>query len=408
MTLLTLRAAPLAMGAALLLQASVAGADTASGIDAVLDRWVAAGRIVGAVVLVARDGEVVYRRAAGHADREAGVPMREDTIVRHASMTKLITAATALALLDRGQIALDAPVTDWLPWFTPALPDGRRPPITIRQLMTHTAGLSYVFLEPPGNVYAAMAVPQGLGAEDLTLEGALRRLAAVPLFFPPGAEWRYSLATDVLGAVIEAAAGTPLPQAVRHHVTGPLGMADTTFVVRAPDRLSAAYRDGAGAALRMEDAGDVVPLGEAGVPVRPGRVLDAAAYPSGGGGMSGTAADYLALLEAIRTGGAPILSPASAAAIGRHQIGDLRAWTEGEGWGHGLGAAVLLDPGAAQTPQNPGTFQWGGALGSHWFVDPAAGLSVVVLTNTAVAGVIGDFPAQLRDAIYAAFAAPGT
>lgn len=119
--------------------------------------------------------------------------------------------------------------------------------------------------------------------------------------------------------------------------------------------------------------------------------------------MSGTAGDYLRLLEAIRTGGAPILSSDSAAAIGAHAIGPLRAWTEGEGWGHGLGAAVLLDPSAAQTPQNPGTFQWGGALGCHWFVDPVAGLSVVVLTNTSVAGVIGAFPSELRDAIYAEF-----
>ena len=116
--------------------------------------------------------------------------------------------------------------------------------------------------------------------------------------------------------------------------------------------------------------------------------------------MSGTAADYLRFLEAIRTGGGPILEEASALAFGKHVIGELRAWTEGEGWGHSIGAAVLLDPQAAATPQTVGTWQWGGALGSHWFVDPAEKLTVVVLTNTSVAGVIGEFPAELRDAIY--------
>ncbi|SMH42394.1 serine hydrolase [Maritimibacter sp. HL-12] len=403
MTHIYRRAVPLALGAALLLGVA-AEATPAPGIDAVLDRWVESGRIAGAVALVAKDGEIVYRRAAGHADREAGMPVTEDTIFRHASMTKLITSATALALVDRGRLSLDAPVTDWLPWFTPALPDGRQPTITIRHLMTHTAGLSYVFLEPQGNAYETLGVPQGLGAEDLSLEEALRRLAEAPLFFEPGSEWRYSLGTDVLGAVIEEAAGMPLPEAVRHYVTGPLGMADTTFVVTEPDRLSAAYRDGDDVAERMADEGDLVPLGEAGVPVWPARVLDAAAYPSGGGGMSGTAGDYLALLEVIRTGGAPILSEAAARDIGTHAIGNLRAWTEGDGWGHGLGAAVLLDAEAADTPQTPGTFQWGGALGSHWFVDPAVGLTVVVLTNTSVAGVIGDFPAEMRDAIYATYA----
>lgn len=398
------RAATFIAGAAvLLLQTAATNAASAPAIDDVLDRWIGDGRIAGAVVLVARDGDIIYARAAGHADREAGVSMTRNTIFRHASMSKLITSATALALVDAGLLSLDAPVTDWLPAFTPALSDGRVPEITIRQLMTHTAGLSYGIFEPEGNAYETMGVPSGLGREEMSLTEAMHRLAAAPLFFEPGTEWRYSIATDVLGAVAEAAADMPLRDAVRHYVTDPLGMADTRFTVTEPGRLAAAYRDGADGAVRMDEDGDTTPLGENGAPVWPGRALSTASYPSGGGGMSGTADDYLRLLEAIRTGGRPILSEASARGIGMHQIGDLRAWTEGEGWGHGLGAAVLLDPVAAATPQNPGTFQWGGALGSHWFVDPAAGLSVVTLTNTSVAGVIGDFPAELRDAIYATF-----
>lgn len=136
-------------------------------------------------------------------------------------------------------------------------------------------------------------------------------------------------------------------------------MADTTLVVSEPDRLATAYCDGPDRPLRMADDGDIIPLGENGVTIWPGRAMSSDAFPSGGAGMSGTAGDYLVLLETIPTGGAPIVSPCSARGIGRHQIGDLRAWTEGDGWGHGLGGAVLLDPVAAQRPQNAGTCQWG-------------------------------------------------
>lgn len=370
-------------------------------LDAVIDRWVEAEKIVGTVAMIARDGRIVYRRAAGFADREADIPVRENTIFRLASMTKAIVSATALALVEEGRLALDDAVTKWLPWFTPRLPDGRQPEITVRHLMTHTSGLSYVFLEPEDNAYRRAAVPQGI--EDtgtMTLEESLRRLASVPLFYEPGTEWRYSLSTDVLGAVIEKAAGLSLPEAVARYVTGPLAMEDTTFLVKDAARLAAAYKDGETKALRMNAKRDLLPLGT-GAAASPARALDPDAYPSGGGGMSGTAEDYLRFLEAIRTGGAPILNAQSASALAEHAVGDLRAWTEGEGWGFSLGSAVLLDPQAAGSPQNPGTWQWGGALGSHWFVDPKERLTAVVLTNTAVAGVIGEFPEEIRDAIYA-------
>lgn len=370
-------------------------------LDAVLDRWVESERIVGVTATVLRGGESVYRRAAGFADREARRPASEDTIYRLASMTKAIVSATALALVDAGKLSLDDRVADWLPYFTPHLEDGRTPDITIHHLMTHTSGLSYAFLEPPESAYHREVIPAGLDDTGVTLDEAMRRIASAPVVFEPGTEWRYSVSSDVLGAVVERASGTALPEAIARYVTGPLGMTDTAFVAADPARLAAPYKDGAGAAVRMSSEGDTVPIGESGVPFAPARATDPDAWPSGGGGMSGTAADFLRFLEAIRTGGSPILSPTSAKLFATHQIGDLRAWTEGEGWGHGLGAAVLLDPGAAATPQNSGTWQWGGVLGTHWFVDPAEDLAVVVLTNTSVAGVIGEFPAELREAIYA-------
>lgn len=369
-------------------------------LDGVIDRWVTDGRLAGVTAMVARAGEVVYGRAAGSSDREAGIPASERTIYRLASMTKTIVSVTALRLVEIGVLSLDDSLTRWLPEFAPSLSDGRTPDITIRQLMTHTSGLSYSLFEPADSAYRTGRVPLGLEASSETLYEVMQKLAAVPLVFLPGTEWRYSISTDVLGAVIERASGRRLPEAVALFVTRPLGMTDTAFVAVEPARLAAPYREGSARAVRMRNDLDSFPFGESEVVVSPGRALDPSAWPSGGGGMSGTAEDYLRFLEALRTGGDPILSPASAELLATHLIGDLRAWTEGEGWGFGLGGAVLLDPEAAKTPQGKGTWQWGGILGSHFFVDPAACLSVVVLTNTAVVGTAGAFPAELRDALY--------
>lgn len=368
-------------------------------LDAVIDAWVGDERIVGTVALVALDGEPVYRRAAGYADREAGIAVTEETIFRLASMTKLIVSAAAMALEARGRLDITDTVERWLPYFTPRLADGRKPKITIAQLMSHTSGLSYSFFEPDDDRYARAGISQGLEPFFGTLEDNLRRLASVPLFYEPGREWRYSLSTDVLGAVIERAADMPLDDAIARYVTQPLGMTDTVFLVRDVQRLAAPYLDGVPKARPMDPHCELLPIGT-GAPFSPARAVDPHAFRSGGGGMSGTADDYLLLLEAIRRSGGPLFAAEHAAALTTHSIGELRAWTEGEGWGHGLGAAVLLDPVAAATPQSVGTWQWGGVLGSHWFVDPARRLTVVVLTNTALAGVIGDFPAAIRDTLY--------
>lgn len=380
--------------------APVAADDTlAARIDPVVEAWTGDGRVVGTVVMVARDGDIVYRRAAGFADREARTPVREDTIFRFASMSKLVVSATALALVDDGRLSLDDPVSDWLDGFAPAGPDGEAATITVRQLMTHTSGLVYGFMLEGEDPYAAAGIGQGLTLTGRTLDDTVRALSDIPLFFEPGTQWHYSVSTDVLGAVVEEAAGMPLEAAVERYVTGPLGMTDTAFGVHDADRLAVAYRDDVQPPVPMAPTGDAIPLG-AGIPADPARALSSRAYPSGGAGMSGTAPDYLALLEALRKGGSPVLSERSAAALATHAIGDLRAWTEGEGWGFSLGAAVLVDPDAAGVQHSAGTWQWGGVYGGHWFVDPAEKLSVVVLTNTTSIGLVGAFRDELRQAIY--------
>lgn len=371
----------------------------APALDSVIDSAIGSGRIVGTTVIAAQRGEIVYRRAAGYADREAGRLMQEDEVCRLASMTKAIVGVTALALADRGQLRLDDPVTRWLPYFRPALPDGQVPTITLRHLLTHTAGLGYGFLEHPDGPYHRAGVSDGLDHSGLTLEENLHRIASVPLLFAPGTRWHYSVAIDVLGAVIEHASGMTLPDAVRHIVTGPLDMTSTRFVASRDTVLATPYGDAAPHPVRMSDPFSL-PFGPSAILYSPSRAFDPAAFPSGGVGMVGTASDYLRFIEAMRNGGTGVLKPDTLAAMTRNAIGDLSVSAAGPGFGWGLGVAVLHDPVAAGSPSRAGAWHWSGVYGTTFWVDPNAQLSVVALTNTAVAGMNGDFPVALRRAAY--------
>ncbi|MBP0582158.1 beta-lactamase family protein [Labrys sp. LIt4] len=362
----------------------------AGRLDALIDAAIAEEHIVGTVVLVAEAGEIVYRRAAGHADREAGIPIREDTIFRLASVTKPMVAAAALALVEAGQLRLDDPVTRHLPAFRPRLADGSEPVITVRHLLSHTAGLRYDY-------DAAADISSGLDHPGRGMAENLDKIAAQPLAFAPGSAWRYSVAIDVLGGLMEKAAGKSLPEIVAERITGPLGMADTEFVATKPHRLATPYADGEPRPVRMGEIQRVCHNGWW-LTFVPQRAFDTTAFPSGGAGMVGTAGDFLAFLEAVRSGGAPILSPESQRLLSEDAIPDLDI--EDPGCGFSLGWSILRDPAAAGMRGSPGCWHWGGVYGHSWFVDPARRLSVVMFTNTAVAGVGGAYPDGLRAAIY--------
>jgi CubicO group peptidase (beta-lactamase class C family) len=374
--------------------------DRANALDGVIRDAVGSGAIVGATVIAAKNGKVVYQRAAGFADREGERLMTIDEICRLASMTKPIVCVTALALVDRGQLKLEDPVTRWLPWFRPKLADGREPVITVKHLLTHTAGLTYGFLEAPDGPYHRLGVSDGLDASGLTLEENLRRLAAAPLLYEPGASWHYSIAIDVLGAVIERTTGTTLAKAVRSIVTGPLGMSSVRFVAPAGKLLATPYGDAVPQPARMTDS-FALKFGQSEIVYSPARAFDPKAFPSGGVGMVGTARDYLCFAEAIRTGGAGVIRPETATAMTTNAIGGLPVGAAGPGFGWGLGVAVLEDPAAAKSPLTKGVWSWSGVYGTNFWVDPVEKLSVVVLTNTAVAGMTGNFPLALRRAVYA-------
>lgn len=370
-------------------------------VNNVIDHTLSEKRIVGTVVQIAWKGNVVFNRAAGLADREQQRVMQEDALFRYASVTKPIVSVAALVLISQGKLQLSDLVDTWLPYFRPILPNGGHASITVHQLLTHTAGLTYRFFQEDNGTYELAGVSDGMDAARITLEANLRRVASAPLLYEPGTMWRYSIATDVLGAVIEKVTGMPLSVAVQRLVTQPLGMTDTAFVAVDEARLTAAYADHSGEPRRLREM-DTIPFveGTAGFRLAPNRALDKSAYPSGGAGMIGSAGDFLKLLETLRLGGAPILSQALVAEMTTNQIGDLNMpfWP---GRGFGLGFTLLKDPLAANTPESPGSWRMGGTYGHSWFVDPQEELSVVAFTNTALEGMSGRFTTDICEAVYA-------
>jgi CubicO group peptidase (beta-lactamase class C family) len=385
-----------------LLPATASGQEAALSqrLNPVVDNVIRENWVTGAVVLVARKGHIVYRRAAGFADREANVPMREDAIFRLASMSKPIVTAAALALVDAGKLSFDDPVRKYLPDFRPPMRDGSRPEITVRHLLTHTAGFSYGYLEPEGGPLQSAGVSDGLDESPVTLDENLRRLAGLPLLFRPGSAWSYSLATDVLGAVVARAGGASLQEVVQRTVTGPLGMSDTGFSTRDAARLVAAYTDARPRGRKMTDP-QIVPLDLSSLRFSPSRALNDKAFASGGAGMVATAGDYLKFAEALRLGGAPILRRATVQTMTTNAIADLPMRGAGPGWGYGMGVEVLLQSRQARSPAGQGSWGWQGVYGTVFWVDPRAEQSVVIMTNTALAGTSDYVAGAIRNAIYA-------
>ncbi|MEH0833932.1 serine hydrolase domain-containing protein [Pectobacterium cacticida] len=375
-------------------------------IQAVVQQALDDQRLVGAVILVARDGHLIHQQAAGLADRESKRPMSAETVFRLASVSKPIVSTAALVLVAQGRLGLDASIERWLPEFQPRLADGSPARITVRQLLSHTAGLGYRFLTADDtDAYARAGVSDGIDKSDISLAENLRRLASVPLLYKPGTSWAYSLATDVLGALIARVHGTSLDEAVRQLVTGPLGMIDTDFVARDPQRVATAYVNDTPQPHPLAE-GETVSASEdaMGITYSPSRIFDPQAFPSGGAGMAGTAPDFLRLLEALRQGNGALLPNALIEEMARDQTAG-HGVPDAPGFGFGLGFSVLLDPTLAASPESVGTWRWGGVYGHSWFVDRAQALSVVALTNTLYEGMSGRFVTDLRDAIYGALEA---
>lgn len=371
-------------------------------LAAVLHRWVDAGEIVGGVILLAEGGEVTGQAVAGLADREARQPMQRNTILRYASMTKLLVSALALKLCEEDVLSLDAPVTNWLPAFCPKLENGRTPKITVHHLLTHTAGLSYGFEQPPGNKYEKAGISDGLDSSGITLEENLCRLASVPLFFPPGSAWQYSIATDVLGAVMQAATGTDLAGLLDEKILSPLHMPDTGFGSSLHRNVAPAYWNLGHSAVRV--------TGTKWYPVDGGRCLISEdrglrpnEYASAGAGLAGSADDYMHFLLCLRGKCKGLLSEQSIDQMLSNAIGSVRIPSRGSGWSFGLGPMILAEPVRTGSKQGRGTWTWCGVHGCHYWVDPENDIVLVALTNTGVTGAWGGFAEELITAIYKTF-----
>ncbi|MDA5543564.1 serine hydrolase [Yersinia rochesterensis] len=370
-------------------------------INAVIDKALAEQRLVGAVVMVALNGETHFNRAAGWANRENEHPMATNTLFRFASISKPIVSTAAMVLVAQGKLDLDGDIRRWLPDFQPRLADGELPQITVRQLLSHTAGLGYRFVEADENgPYARAGISDGMDQSTITLSENLRRLAQVPLYYAPGTAWAYSLAIDVLGAVIEQVYGQPLDKAVRALVTGPLQMDDTDFFAHDVSRLATPYVNDIPAPHPLQEGEIAVVFPDTvGIEFSPARALNRDAFPSGGAGMVGSASDLLRLLETLRQGGSPLFPAEWVDEMGQDQTRGMTL-PDSPGLGFGLGFSVLRSPLEANSPESVGTWSWGGAYGHSWFVDKIQGISVVALTNTLYEGMSGQFVNDLRDAVY--------
>ncbi len=359
-------------------------------------RYVEAGRIPGAHTLIARHGRIAWHGWEGMRDVEAGLPWERDTLVRIYSMTKPLTAVLLMTLYEEGRLSLDDPLDTFLPEFAGLTvlrpgaasidevePLAERP--TLRHLLTHTAGFTYGFQEGLlAQAYREAGVD--FSTHDTNLAGMVARLARLPLGFQPGTRWHYSVASDVLGRVIEVVTGQPLDRVFAERLLAPLGMEDTFFAVPADRlaRLAALY-------AKTEDDPMARMEGAADSRFAEGQVR----LFSGGGGLVSTAEDFLRFAEMLRRGGSfdgtRILGPRTVRFMAtNHLPGDLasmgqRVWAEVsfEGIGFGLMGWVMLEPARAGMLGSPGDFGWGGMASTVHWIDPVEDMVVIFMTQLA-------------------------
>ncbi len=383
-------------------------------VNQMVQRYIDAKEITGAVTIVARKGKVAHFEAQGLMDVEAKTPMRKDAIFRMASMSKPVTGVAILMLVEEGKVRLTDPVSRFIPGFKdlqvamakPTPPGGaaRRgrgeaPPepeiytvpaareITVRDLLTHTSGLESSGV---GNRAAARAAPR-LATDSLATY--VPKLAAGPLDFQPGTVWQYSLLSgmETLGRIVEIASGQTFDQFLKQRLFDPLGMKDTTFVVPADkqSRVVTLYTRRPNGLERIDTP----------------EWLATKTLFSGGGGLYSTAEDYIQFAEMLANGGElnghRILSPRTVDQMASNHVGDLfeKTATGGKGMGFGLSVRVVMDRAEANSAVGNGSFGWSGAFGTHFWVDRKDQLAAVLLIQEPVNAMRGDFENAVVQAI---------
>ncbi len=379
-----------------------------TGLDHLLREAAAKGRVAGVVALAADRNGPIYEAAFGERVRGGGVAMTLDTVFHIASMTKAITAAAAMQLVEQGKISLDEPLGRLLPYLdqSPVLegfdaadqPRLRpaRAPVTLRQLLTHTAGFAYDIWNADLNRYLKAA---GLpGARSGRLKGLEQ-----PLAFEPGTRWEYGIGIDWAGRVVEAVSGQDLNSYVLDHILRPLGMKDTSYV---PDDAQAGR--GAGLHVRHPDG------------TLSGQDFRKPSFPEffpGGAGLVSTGPDYLRFLQALLTGGGGVLRPETVAMMLQNQMGELDVLplrTAEPGLSHDFeffpgqpkkwGLSFLINTKAVPGRRGAGSAGWAGLFNCYYWLDPGAGVAGVMLTQSLPFAdpVLLDLFGQFEAGVYAA------
>ena len=359
------------------------------GIEELMASYVASGKTAGMLTLVSRRGEIEHLGCHGYADIASGTPLREDTIFRIYSMTKPITSVALMTLMEQGHFNLDDAARRWIPALgnLEVYQQGKiESDITIRQLLTHTAGFSYGF-EPDRNPVDELYAKVWRGKiQDQTMEQVMQTLLEFPLVAQPGTLWHYSIATDICGYLVELMSGMPLADYLQRTILDPLDMTDTAFEVTAEriDRFATLYGYSEDDPLVQLERNETSPYISAmsGIPVR---------LHSGGGGLTSTAGDYWRFAQMMlndgELDGRRIINPDTVSLMTQNHVSEkllpmsFNGIAPGEfsGYGFGLGYCINIDPARTAAAGSAGDFGWGGMADTYCRVDPARQLVAILM-----------------------------
>ena len=382
-------------------------------LDREMDAWVQQGWMQGGVALVIHDSKIAYYKAVGYDDLEKKTPMPKDGIFRIASQTKAITSVAIMILFEEGKLLPDDPISKYIPAFSKqqvldkfnatdttwtSVPAKKE--VTIRELLTHTSGIGYAQIGSPqaNAMYAKANLTAGIGVKNDRLLDAMNRLAKLPLLHQPGEKWTYGLNTDLLGCLVEVISGMSLDEFFRTRIFEPLGMKDTYFLIpyNKAQRLVNLYKEENGKLVKASNN----MLNDAGVGSN--YPLVGSNYFSGGAGLSSTIYDYAIFLQMLANNGVyngkRILGRNTVRMMTMNQTGDINLRGDDK---FGLGFQVITERGSARTPARAGTFSWGGAFATSYWVDPQEKL-VMLFYRQLQNSTHGDVVEKFRALVYQA------
>ena len=382
-------------------------------LDNAMNEWVQKEWMNGGVALVIHDGKVAYYKAAGYNDISSKSPLKKDDIFRIASQTKAVTSVAIMMLFDDGKLLLDDPVSKYIPAFknqsvlekfnadTTYTTVPAKKEVSIRELLTHTSGIGYAMIgsKEANAIYAKSKIPVGIGVKNDKLLDAMNRLAKLPLMHQPGEKWTYGLNTDLLGCLVEVISGSTLDDFFRTRIFEPLAMKDSYFNVptEKANRLVNLYTEDSLGHLQKAESKML------NGPITPDYPLTKSTYFSGGAGLSTTIFDYGIFLQMLLNGGRyngqQLLGRNTVRMMTMNQIGDVNFGSNK----FGLGFEVVTEKGSARTPAQEGTFSWGGAFSTSYWVDPKEKL-VLLFYRQLQRTTHGDVNEKFRALTYQALA----